>query len=431
MVKKSAAGRTSSHISASVWSLAGFAVTVLAGIANNVVVENGFGRPALGLFSVCISIVIIGGQLGTAGQHNAALYFVSVAGSLGRSPLEAFGAALRTTFRTASMLGVLIALGTVAFPFPDSSLAYRTGILSVVGGVVLFSVNKVIVAYLNGMRFYRYTSVAGASRFVLILLWSLVFVNLTENWHLVPMAITCAEATLCFALVAANWLPVSQAVNWHRRTGQTFSSDIRTFGLRSLPAALFLDVNTRVDILVLSVLKGSDLVGQYTIASTMSEGLYQLCMSTRIVVEPRIAAMFAAGSVEDLRKLMKRHALLVYSIAVPVIGFSMAVFGPVSRLLYGASDTVGSQAVFIVLSMGILLAAGFIPFTNMFQLMGEPAAQSRFLIGISVLNLVANLVLVPKLSGVGSALGTALAQVVMVPLLLVGVTARLRIRNDS
>lgn len=425
MVNETTTGRATSHMAASVWGLVGFGVTVIAGILTNVVVESGFGRPALGLFSTCLSIVIIGGQLGTAGQHNATLYYVSAAESLGRSPLEALGSALRTTIRTTMAIGLVVVFAVVVFPFWGSDVAYRTGILSATGGLILFPVNKVVVAYLNGLRLFRFTSIAGASRFVLICLWSVLLVRLTDNWHWAPLAITCAEATLTTVLLATNWVAVSRSIRWEKVTGMSFSGDIRSFGLKTLPAALFLDVNTRVDILVLSFIKGADTVGQYTIASTMSEGLYQLCMSTRIAVEPQVASLFAAGSVRELRQLMKKHALLVYSIAVPVIGCAVAVYGPVSTFLYGADDVVGSQMVFVILSTGTLVAAGFIPFTNIFQLMGKPGQQSRFLIGLSALNLVLNLVLVPRLSGLGSALGTAVAQVAVVPLLLIGVAGRL------
>ena len=47
-----------------------------------------------------------------------------------------------------------------------------------------------------------------------------------------------------------------------------------------------LDLNTRVDILLLGVIAGSESVGIYSIGSLFAEGLYQLTMVPRCTYDP-------------------------------------------------------------------------------------------------------------------------------------------------
>jgi O-antigen/teichoic acid export membrane protein len=85
-------------------------------------------------------------------------------------------------------------------------------------------------------------------------------------------------------------------------------------------------------------------------------------------------------------------------------------------VLYG-DDADGTWIVYGYLAAGVVLSAGFIPFTSMLQQSGDPTGQSMLLAGISGTNLILNLLLVPHFGAPGAGLATALAQTALVPYL--------------
>lgn len=407
-----------SHLTASIWGLAGFAATVICGLGTNVVIENQFGKSALGLFSVCLSMLVIGGQLGTMGQHNSTLFFVSTSTTNGHEVSTVMGQGLRIVVKSAGVVAISVAAIALVAPAGVLSDDYRLGILCTSGALALYPINKVLIAGLNGLHQYRRTSIANGMRFFFMFLWTVLISGFAGNYRMVPIVLSLAELSLLLAIVAMSPRLIGDVLGKFGFEHTEVLFEMRGFGRRSFLASLFLDINTRVDILVLSVLRGAEAVGKYTMASALSEGLYQMCMATRLAVEPRIGSLYAERRWVELRRLVGRHASFVYLFAVPVTVLAMVCYSQVAAFLYGSGDSRGTTVVFVVLTSGIAMAAGFIPLTNLRQQMGDPAGQSCLLVGLGLANLALNLVLVPIAGVLGSAIGTAVAQVLLVPMLL-------------
>jgi PST family polysaccharide transporter len=239
----------------------------------------------------------------------------------------------------------------------------------------------------------------------------------------VPIVISLAELSLLFSL---TWLTRSSLLHPEesKEDRKNRQKSIVGFGARSIPAVFLLDMNTRIDVLILSLLKGAEVVGQYTIASTFSEGLFQMAMVTRLVIDPRIAGLNAAGLTKDLMQFLKRHIAMTYLVMIPVITISIFLYSPAVDLLFSKENASGSQEIFIYLALGVLLASGFIPLTNLLNQLGDPLGQSLLLSCVTGINILGNLILIPSMGGAGAALATALSQAIFVPLLILFVKTR-------
>ena len=137
------------------WSLAGFVVIGLSGLAITIVIENGFDVDSLGRFNVLLSIVLITGQVGTAGRHAALLFMTPSAVSAGEPTAAILKQAVRAVIPTA--VGVALAVvgpGCVALTVSGSE-EYRTGLLLITPALTLYPVNKVLASHLNGLRRIR------------------------------------------------------------------------------------------------------------------------------------------------------------------------------------------------------------------------------------------------------------------------------------
>jgi O-antigen/teichoic acid export membrane protein len=404
------------------WSALSFLLIVVSGLLLNAGLAQGFGRTGLGLFNTCLSVVLILGQLGSLGINAAVAYQVPSTKSTGGQYQPILRAALRSTFITSGVVLGVLTLATELLISSNSS-GYLAGLRFSYVAVFLLPFNKILISYLNGIGDIKKAGLANASRFLLMLLFLGVAMNFDVSWKSLPVIISLAEVSLLVTLV---WLTRSSLMypKESKEERKSRRKSILGFGARSIPAVFLLDMNTRIDVLILSLLKGAEVVGQYTVASTFSEGLFQMAMVTRLVIDPRVASLNASGMTKELVQFLRRHIALTYLVMAPLIAVSIFLYTPVVEIMFSKENSSGSLEIFIFLAAGVLLASGFIPLTNLPNQLGDPLGQSLLLGCLTGLNIIGNLVLIPSLGASGAALATALSQVMFVPLLLVFVKVR-------
>jgi PST family polysaccharide transporter len=141
-------------------------------------------------------------------------------------------------------------------------------------------------------------------------------------------------------------------------------------------------------------------------------------MVMRLAIEPRVAGLAAKQMSSALHELVRKYVGMSYLLLAPVIVCAIALYVPVTELLFDKTELIGTSNIFYILAVGIVLSCGFIPLTNLLQQMGDPLGQSGLLLIVSLLNLIGNLILVPRFGGAGAAAGTAIAQIMFVPTLV-------------
>ena len=282
------------------WSLAGFVVIGLSGLAITIVIENGFDVDSLGRFNVLLSIVLITGQVGTAGRHAALLFMTPSAVSAGEPTAAILKQAVRAVIPTA--VGVAFAVvgpGCVALTVSGSE-EYRTGLLLITPALTLYPVNKVLASHLNGLRRIRAFSSVTAGRFMAIVIGLLIAnaTGVSGTW--LPAVISVAEIVVAIGALAALRSELWNVAS--RRAGPELSR----YGRQLLIGGLLLDLSTRIDVLALGALAGPRAVGEYSVASVFGEGLYQLAIVVRFAIDPVVTQLHDQGRHDELRALVHR-----------------------------------------------------------------------------------------------------------------------------
>lgn len=393
------------------WLYAGFGITAIGGLAANVVVVAEHGRYALGIFSTCMSLLLVLGQVGTLGQQSACLYFVPTSRASGDEPKSVLHASLLNALTASVTVTSLVAIVNEVI---IESSEFRVALRGTYLAILIFPLSKVLVAYLTGLSHVRAVAMANAARlgllpFLVVLTARLGGGPTTSAWSL-----SIAECIVVVFLVARVRRDLGGLMSPERR----LVSSTRSFGVRTMSGTLLLDANTRVDVFVLSVARGADTVGKYTIASTIAEGLYQLFMVMRTVVEPLSARLWAAGDIARLKEEIRSRVKKVTLAAIPIAAMSILVFPVATRVLYGSEASTGTFPIFVALALGIAIGSGFIPFTTLLSQTGDPSGYSYSVGTIAALNLMLNLALVPFFGALGAAMATAMAQVMLGPVLV-------------
>jgi len=394
------------------WSFASFAIVGSAGLALNLIVEHAFGREALGRFNVLLAVFLIGGQAGSLGIQSAVLYHAPRASAFGQPVASVLRAGLKVNAVGSTFCAVAV-VGAGALLFSTTgNVEYRDGLFAMFVGLALYPLNKTLLAFVNGLRQIRLYSTVFAGRYVVLITLVGLIAATGGSPSSLPWAISLTEVVL-FALLCL--------INQRHLRSRSSDGDapalgrvLLGFGVRGLAGGLLLDLNTRVDILILGALTGSSAVGRYSIASMFAEGIYQLALVSRSSLDPAVAHLYLRSEETELRRLFRTGRLRVYALIAPVGVMSMLLYLPVVGALFDSTVARETLWIYVILAGGVCLSAGFIPFTSVLQQTGEPGRQSLLLALVSGTNIVMNLALVPMLGVYGSALGTGIAQVALV-----------------
>lgn len=187
-----------------------------------------------------------------------------------------------------------------------------------------------------------------------------------------------------------------------------------SYGIRIYPASVTGYFSYRADILVLGAMLGdAAAIGLYTFAVSLAELAFMVPDSVSTVFYPRVAGM-DRRSADVLAPQVSRFTLLVTGIAV--IALIPAAYVATHVVLPAYS---GSMGPFLVLVPGIMALSVSKVLAGYIGGLGLPLMVARASVTNLVVNLVANVLLIPPFGIVGAALASLLSYVVHATMLAV------------
>ena len=276
-------------------------------------------------------------------------------------------------------------------------------------GLLFFSLNKVLLNVLNGLRQMRSYAVFQAVRVLLILLTVTVMLVGGMQGDLLPLSLTVSEGVL-FPLLGVH---VGGRVLPFRMSGRLWSwlPEHLSFGVRGFLGGILTEMNTRVDVLMLGYFSDDFTVGIYSFAAILAEGLAQLPVVFRRNVDPILGRCFAEqdrSAMQDLSRRVKRKVYLLMGL----IGVATTALYPVAlKLLERGPELAASWAVFAILMAGIVANSGYRPFLGILPQGGRPGTQTVLVAALVGSNVVLNAILIPVIGIYGAAIATAFVYV--------------------
>lgn len=391
----------------------------------HVLVGRHYGPEGLGVFNEVLAVFLFASQIAVFGVHMSALQKVSVAAA------DHDPAAGRTRCRailTAALLATAVAAlpttlaGYLAAPLIGrmfDSADVITGWLAILPALPLMAFNKVLLNTVNGMHHMRAYAILSTSRYLLIVAFIAAGIAAGAPAALVTLSLSGAEAVLLLLcvgylmprlppLLGNDWLV---AVRGHLR-----------FGGLGLFGGTVSELNTKTDIVVLGVFASDKIVGIYSIASLIFEGLALVPQVLRNIANPLIARAVAADDPrafsDALRQTRLAATLLTALSAVAV----WLLYRPFVEIALANPGFLEALPALLILMAGLVICAPWAPLDMLFSQANRPFAQSLFKGGVFTVNLALNIALVPFFGLIGAAIATACAQITGV--LLIKVMAR-------
>ncbi len=404
------------------FNVASLAVLGLSGIAINLLIARFGGARDLGVFNQAYAVYIFASQLAVGGLQFSVLHFVSHRAADRAACARIASSALFLAALTSLAVAALIAASRGLAGRLLDSAGVELALLAVTPGLFLFSLNKVILSVLNGLRQMRAFAIFQALRFILILVGVGLILWLELAGALLAGAFSLAEGVLLIALAAylerrvlpIRWRSVERP--WLRRH--------LAFGWKSFLSGTLSELNTRVDVLTLGLFLSDRVVGIYSFAAIFAEGLNQLPYVVRNNLDPLLGNRFADRDLKRIEWYSRKIRTLFWP-GMALLGIvAVGVYSAMISLLFAGTDFASSGVVFAILVLGVVLSAGYRPFLGILLQGGEPGRYTQLTTLVVAGNLAGNLLLIPVFGMRGAAAATA-AMLVAEALLVVLYARRL------
>lgn len=387
------------------WHVGSLAIAGACGVALNVLIGVVYGEGALGVFNQVFTFYLVSSQFAALGVHYSVLTQVAATDDAARRRVVVT-AGLVATLGLGGATAALLWLGRGLGGAMVDSAEVGHGIGLVAPALLVFALNKVGFACLNGERRMRLYAVLYALRFAFLLLAFALFAWLEVDRAELPAMVTCSEGAIFVLLMPTirrriGRVPGGELSRW-------VSQHVR-YGARGFMSGIFTELNTRIDIVLLGIFASDATVGAYSFAAILAEGAYQIIIALRTNYAPIVIREWTAGRAAALATLIRRARDRITLAALAVAALSVVGFVLVVPLLTSKPELAASWKYFAVLMAGMAASAGYGPFLPLLLYTGHPARHSILMLAIVGFNVVANVALISLLGPLGSALATALA----------------------
>lgn len=402
------------------------ALVGLAGIVVNIVIGAFYDASAIGSFNQVFAVFLIAGQAGAMGIHLSTQKSLSEYLHDDDERVACLGGAVVSItlvgFPTAAVYALLAPLaGTLL-----GSEAIQAGIYLSAPGLLFFILNKLVLSAFNGLDWLRTYALIQAMRPVLLVVTLVAIAQSGEQASTLPLALTVSEGSICILGGGILWSRELRKIEW--RASVQWISRHFSFGFRSFFSNLLLELNTRIDIIVLGLFMDDRLVGIYSFSALIVEGIAQLPVVVRTILHVETVQRLMSNDRKEIEQTAKRVRNVTYLGMGILFVFAITIF-PWGISIFALSiDEHAAWEVFTILMLGLFLASGYIPFSNILLQAGFPGRHAMLISLLVLINFLGNCALIPNFGLNGAAFATAFSFALLPVLLKIGTMRFLRIK---
>jgi len=384
--------------------LLSFGIVGASGIILNFFLLYGFGIEGVAIFNQFLALYFIGSQLTTFGIHQSTLSHTAAS----IKSVNIIVGALVITIFIAVIVSVLFFLfiENVFRPLTASTFAGDTTFLIPV--LILAALNKVLISAFNGVgRLYKF-AVANACRMLLLFLG--IVIGKVLQVSAVQLTYSFLFSELCLFLFNLSCLIIDTR---HARLSllqvRYWMQKHFIFGKFAVLSGFIIDLNTKVDLLSLSLFVSQRDVGIYSFAAMLGEGFYQLIVVLKNYSSKGIAKSIQAGVKGLDIAYSKQQNRFMILISLAFVGCNILYFPAMQLLVTDQSFASEGFYIFFIYSCALAVFARWLVLDNFYILAKRPKLDNIMRVKIFLVNLVAAISLVPFFGNIGAVAAVAIS----------------------
>ena len=382
-----------------------FSAAIIFG--TTIVMTRTVGAAIYGTFVLAKTTALIGSILGNFGMEKGLLYFLPFYKGKGNWNRA------KGSFLSSTRLTAIFSFTTAALLFLSADLIareiFRNPPVARAIQVLAFSIPGVafIKLWLSGIQALRALKYSVLVDKVIRPVTCLAVLSLLFMAGLKLSSLVFSEliSVLLAAVLAYYFLRKLFPLIWRETRAVANRRELLGF---SAPLFLMESLNfilMRVDVIMIGIFLMSQQVGIYNAATRVAMLQLIPLASVNSIFAPMIAEYHGRGDLVSLRKNFKVATRWIFSLAFPFCLFVMLFPAPLLRL-FGSEFASGSKAL-IILAVGQLVDAATGPVDYLIMMTGHPKLTLSNSLFLALLNVILNLLLIPRFGIVGAAMATA------------------------
>ncbi len=163
---------------------------------------------------------------------------------------------------------------------------------------------------------------------------------------------------------------------------------------------------TQADIWILGMYMPTDIVGVYGIVAKLVLLVYFPMLAFNAILPPLISSIHASGNFDELKNMVSESTRWILSMARPIILILVIEGKYILKYAYGQEFALGYAAL-LILIFGQMIKAGAGLVGVILQMTGEHKVYMKITMVWGIINIILNIILVPRFGMIGAAAATA------------------------
>ena len=389
------------------WNLASVAMLALCGFAINLGIGHEYGAAPFGVYNQVWAAYIFFSQLAVGGIDRSALRAIAEAPHDRPRVAAAILGALAPAIALALFATALFLVSGPLLARALESPGVAEGVAAAAPGLFFFALNKVLLAVVNAQQRMKAYALYSSLRY-LSMLGGLLFVMASGmDSSRIAFLFTFAE-TILFVPLAID---VARFVRGPARgMWSEWAREHVRYGAKSFASGMLLELNSRVDVLMLGLFLDDGKVGVYSFAAFVAEGVYQVLVVLQNNYNPILAEHISAGRLRELEPIVHKGRRVTYALFAVVALLAFGGFPVLLQVLERPEFAAGWIPFGLILA-GMLFASGYMPFAQTLLMANRPGWHTLMMSSVVLVNVFGNAALIPVLGLEGAAAATGLCLV--------------------
>ena len=367
--------------------------SIIAGLLASIILARVLGPDKYGIFTALIIIPMIVVSLTHLGIRGSAIFHVGK-GKYDRNELVS---TIVLLLIISSLLGMFLsAIAYWVYDEPSFTVLMISLVLLVIPG-------RLAIVYLGGV-FLGNDEINKANQ----MNWITNAVNLALIallvWALGYEIIGAITAFMVSGLVVTvyGFVLIKKSFTIRLKVHKEIIKSLLRLGILFSVSFFILQLNYRIDILLLEKMKGATEVGLYSLGASIAEQLWQLPLAIGIVVFSRTASAEDKTEMAENTLVLMRISFL-FSVLVSIAMFLLVPY--LVPIIFG-DEYIPSIRIIQTILPGIIMVVVFRILSGHIAGLGRPELTLYIFLPALVLNIIFNLLWIPEYGGLGAAMAT-------------------------
>jgi O-antigen/teichoic acid export membrane protein len=232
-------------------------------------------------------------------------------------------------------------------------------------------------------------------------------------------------ATYCFFMAEAFTVLLSLVYIWR----QKLAGELRftrawmlrhyAFGSKSLPAGMFAEVNSRVDVLMVGFFLSDRATGIYSFAAMLVDGVYHVLAMIRINFSPILVSAVRDNDWLTVHNLCRQSRRFVLPATIVLsLGLIITFYAFTTWVIPSDKGLQDGLTSLVILLIGVVFVCFLVPFDQLLMMSGHPGYQTAQQLAMVGTNIALAALLLPIYGIEGAAVGTAVSYVAGISVML-------------